>query len=202
MIEFSGVLNLLHRNDDAIEMVSHAIELKPDNPILQIELRKYEKVSSPETITQDNRINNLLKSYPLNPFLKVQLESVIECLPNECRQLLKPMERWLVTIINREKGINDPSYFMYLLGRTYILQGRGYDAIQAMRASASLDRLYMQPRFTLFTLYVDAGRLDDAERILKGIKKISAYGRFKWINEINNAQSTLDNRLKNGANSK
>lgn len=202
LIEFSGVLNLLHRNDDAIEMVSQAIKLKPDNPILQIELRKYEKISSPETIVQDNRINNLLKSYPLNPFLKVQLESVIECLPNECRQLLKPVERWLVTIINREKGINDPSYFMYLLGRTYILQGRGYDAIQAMKASASLDRLYMQPRFTLFSLYIDAGRLNDAEATLKEIKRVSAYSRFKWSNEINNAQSILDNRLKNGADSK
>jgi len=202
LIEFSGVLHLLHRNDDAIEMVSEAIKLKPGNPILQIELRKYEKTSSPETIVQDDRINNLLKSYPLNPFLKLQIESVIECLPTECSQLLKPMERWLVTIINREKDLSDPSYFMYLLGRTYILQGRGNDAIQAMKASALLDQVYMQPRFTLFSLYIDAGRLDDAEATLKGIKKISAYSRFKWINEINNAKAILDNRLKNGADSK
>jgi len=202
LIEFSGVLNLLHRKDDAIEMVSQAIKLKPDNPILQIELRKYEKISSPETFVQDDRINNLLKTYPLNPFLKVQLESVIECLPTECRQLLKPLERWLVTIINREKDISDPSYFMYLLGRTYILQGRFGGAIQALKASASLDRMYMQPRFTLFFLYIDNGRLDDAEATLKEIKKVSAYNHFKWINEINNAQYILDNRLKNGADSK
>jgi len=202
LIEFSGILHLLHKNDDAMEMVSQAIKLKPDNPILQIELRKYEKINSPETSAQDERINNLLKTYPLNPFLKLQLESVIECLPGSCRQLLKPLEQWLVTIINREKGVNDPSYFMYLLGRTYISQGRGSDAIQAMRASASLDRVYMQPRFTLFYLYIDSGRLSDAEGILDEIKRVSAYGRFKWINEIHNAQSVLDNHLKNGAISK
>ena len=202
LIEYSGILNLLHRKDDAMEMVSEAIRLKPDNPILQIELRKYEKITSPETIAQDNRINSLLKDYPLNPFLKLQLESVIKCLPTECGQLLKPLERWLVTIINRETRVNDPSYFMYLLGRTYILQGRYGGAIQALKASASLDRLYMQPRFTLFYLYIDAGRLEDAGVILKQIRKQSAYGRFKWINEINDAQSILDNRLKNGASSK
>ena len=202
LIEFSGVLNLLHRNDDAMEMVSQAIKLKPDNPILQIELRKYEKITSPETIAQDDRINSLLKTYPLNPFLKLQLESVIECLPKECRQLLKPLEGWLVTIINRDKGINDPSYFMYLLGRTYLLQGRGSDAIQAMKASSSLDRLYMQPRFSLFYLYIGAGRLGDAETTLKEIKKLSAYGRFKWINEIHNAQTVLNYRLKNVTNPK
>ena len=199
LIEFSGILNLLHRKDDAMEMVAQAIRLKPDNPILQIELRKYEKFNSPEITAQDDRINNLLKIYPLNPFLKLQLESVIECLPGDCRHLLKPLERWLVTIINRDKGVNDPSYFMFLLGRTYIMQGRGNDAIQAMKASASLDRLYMQPRFTLFSLYIDAGRLDDAEGMLNEIKKVSAYGRFKWVNEINNAQSILDGRRENGA---
>ena len=199
LIEFSGILNLLHRKDDAMEMVAQAIRLKPDNPILQIELRKYEKFNSPELTAQDDRINNLLKIYPLNPFLKLQLESVIECLPGDCRHLLKPLERWLVTIINRDKGVNDPSYFMFLLGRTYIMQGRGNDAIQAMKASASLDRLYMQPRFTLFSLYIDAGRLDDAEGMLNEIKKVSAYGRFKWVNEINNAQSILDGRRENGA---
>ena len=199
LIEFSGILNLLHRKEDAMEMVAQAIRLKPDNPILQIELRKYEKFNSPEITTQDDRINNLLKIYPLNPFLKLQLESVIECLPGDCRHLLKPLERWLVTIINRDKGVNDPSYFMFLLGRTYIMQGRGNDAIQAMKASASLDRLYMQPRFTLFSLYIDAGRLDDAEGMLNEIKKVSAYGRFKWVNEINNAQSILDGRRENGA---
>jgi tetratricopeptide (TPR) repeat protein len=202
LIEYSGILNLLHRKDDAMEMVSEAIRLKPDNPILQIELRKYEKFNSPETIAQDERINSLLKNYPLNPFLKLQLESVVECLPTECGQLLNPLEQWLVTIINREKGVNDPSYFMYLLGRTYILQGRGNDAIQAMRASASLDKLYMQPRFTLFSLYIDAGRLDAAEATLKEIKKQSTYGRFKWINEINNAQAILDSRLRNVNSSK
>ena len=196
LIEFSGILNLLHRKDDAMEMVAQAIRLKPDNPILQIELRKYEKFNSPEITAQDDRINNLLKIYPLNPFLKLQLESVIECLPGDCRHLLKPLERWLVTIINRDKGVNDPSYFMFLLGR---MQGRGNDAIQAMKASASLDRLYMQPRFTLFSLYIDAGRLDDAEGMLNEIKKVSAYGRFKWVNEINNAQSILDGRRENGA---
>jgi tetratricopeptide (TPR) repeat protein len=202
LIEYSGILNLLHRKDDAMEMVSEAIRLKPDNPILQIELRKYEKIASPETIAQDDRINSLLKDYPLNPFLKLQLESVIKCLPKECRHLLKPLERWLVTIINREKGVNDPSYFMYLLGRTYILQSRFGGAIQALKASASLDRLYMQPRFALFYLYIDAGRLEDAEQTLKQIKKQSAYGRFKWTNEINDAQSILGNRLKNGVSSK
>ena len=184
-----------------MQMISQAIKLEPGNPVLQIELRKYEKINSAETAAQDERINNLLETYPLNPFLKLQLESVVKCLPTECRHLLRPLERWLVTIINRKKGINDPSYFMYLLGRTYILQGRGNDAIQAMKASASLDRKYMQPRFMLFYLYIDAGRLDDAATILKEIRKVSAYGRFKWINEINNAQSILDKRVKLAPNS-
>lgn len=201
LIEYSGVLNLLHRKVDAMEMISQAIKLKPENPVLLIELRKYETTSSPDTIAQDEKINRLLKDYPLNPFLKLELASVMECLPSTCRQLLGPLEHWLVTIINRKNRINDPSYFLYLLGRTNILQGRGNDAIQAMKASASLDRKYMQPRFTLFYLYVDAGQLDNAVTILKEIRKESAYGRFKWINEINKAQSILDRRMKPGAGS-
>jgi tetratricopeptide (TPR) repeat protein len=197
LTEFSGVLHLLHRNKDAMEMLNHAIELKPNNPVLYMELRKYEKTDTPETREQDKKISELLKHYPLNPSLKIQLESVLNCLPKGCRHLLKPYEQWLWAIINRGKRVNDPSYFTYLMGKTYLLEGRGTDAIHALEISKSLDRKYMQPRFLLFYVYVDAKRLKDAARQLDEIKKVSAYGRFKWINEINKAQAVLDSRLKN-----
>jgi len=198
LVEFSGILKLLHRDSEAMAAIQRAIKLKPGNPILMIELRKYEKIKNDETVKQDAAISKLLQTYPLNPFLKLQFESVLECLPNYCRHLLHPYEHWLVTIVNRDKELNDPSYFMYLLGRTYILKGKGDDAIQAMRVAVSLDPSYMQPRFMLFYLYLDAKRLDDAGKVLDEIKKESALGSLKWTNEISVAQSAYDSGLKSG----
>ncbi|MGW8247542.1 MAG: tetratricopeptide repeat protein [Acidiferrobacterales bacterium] len=196
LLEFSGVLNLLHRDSDAKEMVLQAIKVEPDNPVLYIELRKYEKSSSPLTNQQDRTIEKLLKVYPLNPSLKIQLESVLNCLPDKCRHLLKPYEQWLWAIINRGKRVNDPAYFTYLMGKTYVLQGRGAEAIHALEISRSFDRKYMQPRFLLFSLYVDSNQLEKAGEVLNEIKKESAVGRFKWVNEIRAAEKTLDRRME------
>jgi hypothetical protein len=196
LLEFSGVLNLLHRDNDAKDMLLQAIEVQPDNPVLYIELRKHEKARSPVTDQQDRTIEKLLKVYPLNPSLKIQFESVLKCLPNKCRHLLKPYEQWLWAVINRGKRVNDPAYFTYLMGKTYVLQGRGTEAIHALEISRSLDRRYIQPRFLLFSLYVDSNQLEKARDVLSEIKKESAVGRFKWVNEIRDAEKTLDRRLE------
>ena len=192
VIEFSGVLKLLHRNQEAIEAVKHAITLQPDNPILYIELRKYEKTDTDETRRLDSKINLLLKEYSLSPFLKLQFESVLNCLSSECRHLLNPYEKWLVTILNRDKRLGDPSYFLYLLGRTYILQGRGYEAIQAFKTAIEFDRSYIQPRFMLFYLYIDSKQLNEAKHALAGIKKATTLSFFRWEDKIRSAQAILD----------
>jgi len=196
LVEYSGVLNLLHKNNEAVAMLERAIQLQPDNPVLYIELRKYNLYDSNKAQEVDNKIDELLKRYPLNPFLRLQMESVLECLPAKCKHLLKPYENWLITILNRKHGLNDPSYYLYLLGRANILEGKGTDAILAMRASISIDPAYMQPRFALFNLYIASRNLESAHKTLEEIKHLSLVGQFKWTNEIREAESTLKSQLR------
>jgi len=196
LVEYSGVLNLLHKNKDAVTMLQHAVQLQPDNPVLYIELRKYNQYDNLQAQAVDKNITELLKQYPLNPFLRLQLESVLECLPNKCKHLLKPYEGWLISILNRKHGLNDPSYYLYLLGRTNVLEGKGADAILAMRASISIDPNYLQPRFALFNLYLASHNINAAKRTLEEIRHVSLAGRFKWTNEIREADNSLKYQMQ------
>lgn len=190
--------SLLHAQGDlrgALEAVRRAAALAPQEAAYKINLQllavrlgiSLEPALQAETL-------DLLATKPVSPSTALALESVVDCVDKDCRQLQGPLKAWLVTLIDNLPASADRSYLYYLLGHALLAQGEILDGINTLERAYRADPSYLHPLFKLADVFLQLGQTENVELVLNRIReanKNNLHPRDKEIGELAAALEAL-----------
>lgn len=164
---------------EAMRAIRRAVEIEPNEAGYWLQLNLIAarlKIELPKE--DDEKLVELLKSGPLSATVVLALQHTAGCLETWCQSLQRRLEEWAQTILAR--GVNAPqdkSFYRYLMGLSAGAQGRTNSAIEYFHLSYNEDQSFLHPLFALANIYMQLGRLPEAEQVLDELRR--ADGRVR-----------------------